>query len=209
MMKWFLSAVLVLLSSGLWAATAGEYYRYVNDNGNLVIDNDVPPELAHKGYDVINKNGRLIRKVEPQLTGDALIVVKAEKRRQEAAEKQRLAQEQYDMSLLRRYSFISDIEAEKKRKIREMEISVSILKGNLNTVRTELEGEYEKAARLERAGRKPSEDLLSRIAILEKKITTTEDMLNKRRAARDITSLEYQQSIERFKELQVLRGRRH
>ena len=113
------------------------------------------------------------------------------------------------MSLLRRYSFISDIEAEKKRKIREMEISVSILKGNLNTVRTELEGEYEKAARLERAGRKPSEDLLSRIATLEKKITTTEDMLNKRRAARDITSLEYQQSIERFKELQVLRGRRH
>ncbi|NRB37281.1 MAG: hypothetical protein HRU20_02300 [Pseudomonadales bacterium] len=207
MMRWFLSAVLIL-SSPLWAAASGEYYRYINDSGILVIDNDLPVKYASKGYDVINKHGRVIRHVDAQVTGDALLAAKAAQKRLAKEDNLRQAQEQYDMSLLRRYSFVTDIEAEKKRKIREMEISVSILKGNLNSVRSELESEYEKAAQVERTGRAPSKSQVSRIANLEKKITTTEDMLNKRRAARDITSLEYQRSIERFKELQVMRGRR-
>lgn len=208
MMKWLLSGVLLFTSSLLLAVDAGEYYRYVDNSGSVVIDNDIPPELAHKGYEVINKHGRLIRRIKAQATGEELAVLKEEQKRFNEQEAQRKAQEDYDMSLLRRYSFVTDIEAEQKRKIREMEISVSILKGNLNGVRGELALEYEKAAAVERSGKQTPKGLASRISNLEQKITTTEDMLNKRRAARDITSLEYQRSIERFKELQVMRGRR-
>lgn len=203
---WVLS-LLLLSSTVIWAA-AGEYYRYTDLNGNMVIDNDIPPELIKNGYDVIDKHGRMIRSIKPQATEEQLIAVTAERKKQQEEEAKLRAQAIYDLSLLRRYSFVSDIEAEKTRKIKEMEISVSILKGNLIGVRSELALELEKAAQIERAGRKLTETQQERIATLEKKITTTEDMLNKRRAARDITGLEYQRSIERFKELQIMRGRK-
>lgn len=203
---WVLS-LLLLSSTVIWAA-AGEYYRYTDVNGNMVIDNDIPPELIKNGYDVIDKHGRMIRSIKAQATEEQLIAVTAERKKQQEEEAKLRAQAIYDLSLLRRYSFVSDIEAEKTRKIKEMEISVSILKGNLIGVRSELALELEKAAQIERAGRKLTETQQERIATLEKKITTTEDMLNKRRAARDITGLEYQRSIERFKELQIMRGRK-
>lgn len=189
-----------------WGVT-GEYYRYIDSNGSLVIDNDIPPELASKGYSVIDGHGRLLRKVAPRASDEDIQAAKlADQLESQRLEKKR-KQDRYDLSLLRRYSFVSDIEAEKNRKFKELEVSISILKGNLIGVRSELEVEYERAAKIERSGRKPVQSLTDRITSLEEKITTTENMLNKRRAAKDIIGLEYQQAIDRFKELQAIRGR--
>ncbi len=201
----------LLFGQMAWAKSSmktGEYYRYIDASGMLVIDNDIPPERVRNGYEVINKNGRVIRQVDAVASGEELAKDKAKRQKMAEAEAQRQAQENYDLSLLRRYSFVSDINAERARKIKEMEVNVSILKGNLNSVRAELTIEFESAAKIERSGGKPPQALNDRIAALEEKITTTEDMINKQKAARDITSLEYQRAIDRFTELQVMRGRR-
>ena len=35
-------------------AAAADLYRYINDEGNVVVDYTVPPEFVSRGYEVLN-----------------------------------------------------------------------------------------------------------------------------------------------------------
>lgn len=202
------ACVSVLLSGVLLVATCHlhameKFYRYKDAQGLTVIDTFIPPERVEFGYEILNEAGRVIETVERKRTAEEIVQYNAEKE----AEKKKAIQREYDISLLTRYSFVTDIEAEKERKIREMNVRATILKGNLNSVRAELEVEYDRAAKAERAGRPVSQKIKDRIEALEAKITTTEELLNKRKVAIQQTRLEYLRAIERFKELKAFRGR--
>lgn len=184
-----------------------KFYRYKDENGQVVINTFIPPERVPFGYEVLNESGRVLETVARQLSKDELEQVSEERKRQEEEEKARKAQREYDLSLIRRYSFVTDIEAEKERKIKEMQVRATILKGNLNSVRAELEAEYDRAAKAERAGGEVPVKVKERIAQLEAKITTTEELLQKREAAVEETRKEYLRAIERFKEIQKMRGK--
>ena len=43
------------------ASTAGaaELYRYINDKGVTVLDRSVPPQYVGRGYEVLDKDGRV------------------------------------------------------------------------------------------------------------------------------------------------------
>ena len=60
MKRWI--AVLILMSASA-STLAGNLYRYENDQGIMVINDTVPPEFVHKGYDVLNSSGRVIERV--------------------------------------------------------------------------------------------------------------------------------------------------
>lgn len=185
----------------------GVFFRYFDDTGNVVIRKFIPPEKIKDGYDIIDVNGRFLKNVPRALTPEEL-AAKAEANK-EAIALQKIKDEQhrYDVDLMRKYSFVSDIESEKKRKLQEQKVRISILKGNLIGVRSKLELEYSAAAKLEAAGKKIPEKLQKRIEDLEVKITTTEELLIKQRQARDELEQDYDKRISRFKEIQALRGR--
>ena len=196
---------ILVISIGLIAmqASAGVFYRYVNDEGHSVMHQTIPPQYVENGYDIVNDKGQVIERVPPKVTGAEL------KAREEAAQraKEATAQEEYDLTLLRRYSFVTDLESERDRKIRELSVRVTILKSNLSGVRHELEQEYKKAARYERSGKEAPEMIQEHITQLEAKIANTESNIAQSRFAIEDERDEYNTAIERFKELQVLRGR--
>lgn len=177
-------------------------YRYIDGNGQTVIRSSISPENVALGYDILDDNGRLIETVAP-VEDNA-----SEKYQQrELAKKKQQQQDEYDLSLIRRYSFVTDIEVERDRKLTELKVRMAILKGNLNSVRTELETAYEEAATRERKGNKVDDALQKRINGLEQKISSTEDILQKRQHEMELLQNEYVRTIERFIEIQTLRGR--
>ena len=212
-MKIYRLVVIVLLmvtvevSIAASKSTGKVYYRYKDANGELAITNSLPVDQAKRGYEIIDSKGRVIEKVAGEVKGAELEALKEEQKR-ELDEQERLkAQKEYDLSLLRRYSFVTDIEAEKKRKLAELKATLSIVKGNMNSVRSQLEAEYARAAEIERQGRPLPADLKKKIADVEAAMISTEDLYKLRQKDLETTTKEYDKAIKRFEELLIIRGK--
>jgi|SRR5690554_795047 len=189
-----------LLLSSMAIAANDRYYRYTDANGTVVINSAINPDRAALGYDILDANGRLVERVAPALSGDELAL-------QSQQDQQAKKQQEYDISLLQRYSFVGDIEAEQKRQVAQLNTRSAILRGNLNSFRFDLEKTYEQAADFERQNKPMPDSLKSRIESLEERITVTKQMLNNQMQEIEKMNQEYLRAIERFKELEVLRGR--
>ncbi|MFT0179385.1 DUF4124 domain-containing protein [Pseudomonas benzopyrenica] len=146
------AASLLLIALPL-AGQAAELYRYLDRNGTLVIDRQgVPPEYAGKGYDVLNEQGRVIRKVAPALPA-------AELDRQAQARQQALVDDQ----LRRLYSNVEDVDRAKARKLAELDGLLQIKKANLEATRQLQSQLMEQAAVQQRNGQALPADLQARL----------------------------------------------
>lgn len=146
------AASLLLIALPL-AGQAAELYRYLDRNGTLVIDRQgVPPEYAGKGYDVLNEQGRVIRKVAPALP---------------AAELDRQARERQqavvDGQLRKLYSNVEDVDRAKARKLTELDGLMQIKKANLEATRQLQSQLMEQAAVQQRNGQALPADLQARL----------------------------------------------
>lgn len=195
-----LSVFLVLGISVNSFAAPERYYRYTESNGTLVIKNTISPERAALGYKVLDANGRVVETVAAALSRDALTA-------QAKQTEQERQQREYDISLLQRYSFVSDIVAAEDRQIAQLNTRAAILRGNLNSFRADMEKVYEQAANYEKQNKPIPDQLQTQIKSLEERIAATEQMLNNQQSEIQNVKRDYSRAIERFKELDVLRGR--
>ena len=193
-----LTTVLFSLSP---AALSVELYRYINDEGNTVIDYQVPPEDVKKGYEVLNEKGVVVRVVPRELTAEEQKEADARKRLEEQAlaEQQRL--KEWDEALLLRYSTVEDIEAAKKRALGDLRIRVSILKSNKRSLKQQVENYQAQAAEMERMGREVDVARLQAIEDLQSEIAITDRAIADREVEIEAVSAAYESDIERFEVL--------
>ena len=146
------AASLLLIALPL-AGQAAELYRYLDRNGTLVIDRQgVPPEYAGKGYDVLNEQGRVIRKVAPALPAAELD--RRERERQQAV---------VDGQLRKLYSNVEDVDRAKARKLTELDGLMQIKKANLEATRQLQSQLMQQAAVQQRNGQALPADLQARL----------------------------------------------
>ncbi|MBX9915237.1 MAG: DUF4124 domain-containing protein [Pseudomonadaceae bacterium] len=166
------SLLLIALLPGL--AGASELYRYISDKGVVVLDRQgVPPQYMGKGYDVLDEQGRLLRKVPPAPT---------------AEERERLNQAKLqansDTQLLRLYSSLEDVDRARERKLTELDGAIAAARGNLQALRTQQANFQSQAAEQERAGREVPESLLVQISNLKAEQTSRLNDIARFEAAR-------------------------
>ena len=175
-MRSLLASILApaILLSHMPLASAVELYRYTNDEGSTVIDYQVPPEHVKKGYEVLNDKGVVIRVVPRELTEEEQNEADARERleAQAIADQRRL--QEWDESLLLRYSTVEDIEAAQERALMDLRIRVSILKSNKHSLKQQVENYQAQAAELERMGRPVDVQRLQAIEDLQAEIAATD-----------------------------------
>lgn len=137
---------------GAGQAVTVELYRYVNDKGVTVLDRQVPPEYIGKGYEVLNKQGRVVKVVPP-----APSVEEVQKRL--SAE----AKAGSDAQLLRLYASVEDVDRARERKLAELDSLIGVARGNLQSLRTQQANLQSQAADDERAGRQVPTHLVAQI----------------------------------------------
>ncbi len=148
-----LTMLLGLCCSLPLAQAAGELYRYVNDKGVTVLDRQgVPPEFVSKGYQVLNDQGRVIQVVPAAPSPEEM------QRRLDAK-----AQASSDAQLLRLYSSVDDVDRALKRKLGEIDGLISVVRGNLQSLKVQQDNLQGRAADIERAGRAVPEVLVTQI----------------------------------------------
>jgi hypothetical protein len=173
-------------------------YRYVNDEGTVVIGHSVPPQFVHRGYKELNPDGTVNRVVKPTLTQEERASRSQELIEMELAEKEARRLKKYDESLLLRYSSIEDIEAARDRALDELKVRVSILRSNLRSLKLQVENNQARAADIERSGGAVPVEIVSVIDGLRDEIVEAERAIADRSREMDVVKEGYQGDIERF-----------
>jgi hypothetical protein len=217
---WLCSCLLVLVAlgpaslpvdaaGGSRSAVPGQkLYRYRDERGVLVIDDSVPAHMARNGYEVLNGFGQVIEVVPRQLSEEELANLSVEEKAKREAREREEKQQLYDESLLLRYSDVVDIEAARERALKELQIRLSIVRGNMMQVKANLEREQEKAADIERSGRKVPESLRQNIDAMRTQIKLSESDIELRIRETEEIKAQYQQEIDRFRYLTEVKGYR-
>jgi hypothetical protein len=195
--------VIGLLLWGLGASAAEKlYYRYPGVSGNVVIDDRIPPEAVPRGYDVIRKDGSIVKTVAPQLTEGQRKAQAQEaaiaRARAEAAQKMR----EWDESLLLRYSDIADIEVAKQRALNDIKVRISILKSNMRVVKEQVLKNQKEAAELERGGVAVPSSMAETQMLLRRELAATEEQISVRAEQLDTVAEAYERDKARFSVLQ-------
>ena len=200
LLLWFLLAALCL-SGPTATAQQRQLYRYTNSEGNKVVAFQVPPEYVAQGYEILNAKGALVEVVPRQLDANERESLDAQARLERDAleEKERLRQ--WDESLLLRYSTIEDIEAARERALRELRIRVSILTGELSSLKQQVENYQALAADQERNGQAVNPGYVSGVTELQSQIASTERALDDRRAEISEVDASFDRDVERFETL--------
>ncbi|GAA5525893.1 hypothetical protein Maes01_02466 [Microbulbifer aestuariivivens] len=162
-------------------------FRYTNEHGVPVLDNVVPPRFVPGGYEVLNRSGRVLEVVPPQLTEEEV----ARKRRQAA---QRLE----DAELLRRYSSLADIENALERKLATAEQDMALLRSNLSSIVRQIEQAEADAASIERNGDQVPPDLVARITNLREEVKVLKQRIAHRQEEAARIKQEFAHAAERF-----------
>ena len=197
----FSAAVFVPILFCASTVHASLMYRYINDEGNVVIDYQVPPSHIKKGYEVLNEDGVVLRVIPRELTAEERDNVSSAEKRiaQTQAERERLRA--WDESLLLRYSTVEDIEAARDRALGSLLINVSILKSNTRSLKQQVENYQAQAAEIERAGRDVDVVRLAAIEDLQNEISSIDrSIIDRNREMEDVRA-EYQLDIDRFEQL--------
>ena len=142
------------------SAVAAELFRFVDEDGVVVITSTLPPRYASRGYTVIDARGRVVREVPRELTPIEVKRREAEAElraaRQEEAERQRL----HDADLLRLYSSADEVELARDRRVEAIRASIASIRSSEERLREQQANFEREAAGFERAGRRVPEDLI-------------------------------------------------
>lgn len=194
--------ICALLLSLTAVVEAKPLYRYRNAEGNVVVDYRVPAESVGSGYEVLNDKGMVIQVVPRELTAQERKEKDAEERRQQAARAEQERLQKWDESLLLQYSTVADIEDAERRALGDLQIRMSILRGNRRAIKQKVENYQAQAADTERAGRSVDVERLRAIESLQNEIAAIERDIAERDKEIEALSDSFKADVERFGMLQ-------
>ena len=162
--------ILLCTSQALQAQTA-QLYRYVDNNGVTVLDNRVPPDIISRGYEIIDSQGRVKEVIPAAPTPEELQAM-----REARAEQER--QQQSDMTLLRLYSSVGDLDRARDRQIFQIENLILTSKSSIDGLQVQREELQRRAAIQERAGREVDEQILKDLADVDAETRRLERLIS-------------------------------
>ena len=107
-----ITVLALFLAPATWADKA-RYYKYVDENGNVVIGDKIPVEDSERKKSVVNQFGIEVARIEGRKTEEELAAERAAAEQQEALELRLRA----DRALLNTYLTIEEIMMHRDRRV--------------------------------------------------------------------------------------------
>ena len=186
---------------------APRFYRYEDANGVRVIRDTIPPDMVHKGYDILGSDGRLIKRVPRALTEEELRAMEESQETREQLAEERARQEAADKKLLTIFSAPKDAERARDRKIEALDVLISVNRGNIVRLRSEYDQAQQQAAELERAGKAVPEHLIEKMDRIDRQIRKLQETIDEKENEKQQVREQYAKDIERLKFLMRQQGR--
>lgn len=169
-------AVAVTLPALAAPPTVSEHYRWKDPAGVVHFSDTIPASALAGGYDIVDNNGRVVRRVARELT-PAERQAAAEAAAKAAAAKRVAAQQHLeDAQMLAAYPTAADLAKSQQGQLRQIEADIKTLQANLGSQEDSLSELLSHAADLEHA-KKPIPPYVN------KRIAAQRDTVNNERAA--------------------------
>jgi hypothetical protein len=182
-------------------APTGLTYKYINEQGVVVLSNTIPPELAHNGYTIMNPDGSIRKVVPAELTAAQIEERDRKKSEEDAAKEAREARKRKDDELLKLYASTADVEDARDRKLRSIDTVIATTKANIVRLKQQKQHLEEQAADRERAGLLPSPEILQNLEILSTQITDKEREVEMRQMEQQQVTEQFQMDLDRVQAL--------
>jgi len=175
---------LALLSLTL-AVQAGGRHIYVveDDQGKVRMYDALPPELADRGYKVVDEHGHVVEVVPPRRGRGAGPL------------------SDYDRALLATFSSEAEIQIARDRQLATLEGLIRLNERNLPLYEENLAELRERAEALEAAGRPVPEDLREDIRRMERQVAQRRALIESQRQEMARVRTKYDEDLKRFREL--------
>lgn len=180
-------------------AQAKQLYKWVDENGDVQVSDEMPPEAVKKKHDVLNKQGLTIKNIGAAKTKEQLKDEEQQARlkQAEAAEKERNKREQAqrDAALLDTYLSEKDLLDTRNRQIKIIEDQIIASKNTLDHHKKLL-------AKLKPATANPSPgNAQNDLANSERQIVQLEKFINEKKQDQEQLRLKFENDLLRFREL--------
>lgn len=158
--------ILALISPMVYAA---KLYRFKVD-GQVIMKDHVPPEYAQMGYEVLNDQGLVVKRVQRAATPEELAAKEAKEAIKAARIERIRVRREADQGLLRIYSKPEDVERARKRKVDNINGYIGLQQRRITDLTEKLEKAQARAANYERSGQEIPVDMRLEIAQLQNQI---------------------------------------
>lgn len=176
---------------------AGEVmYRYTKPDGTLAVSATLNEQAIHAGYQVLDHNGRVLRREPPAPPEE-----QARRRQAMEAEQQAQRQAERDKELERLYAGPEDAVRARERQIEALELRISYATNTLAQLEEKRDEEVSLAARAERAGRPVPEGTRQAIEEYQRRMAHVRQEIAGYEKDKQAVREQYAPIIERLEEL--------
>ena len=188
--------VLALAASKQNESVGDVMYRYTKPDGTLAVSATLSQEAIHAGYQVLDLNGRVLRREPPAPPEE-------QARRREAMEARQRAQRQAerDEELERLYAGPEDEVRARERQIEALDLRISYATNTLAQLEEKRDEEVSLAARAERAGRPVPEETRQAIKEYQRRMDRVRREIAGYEQDKQAVREQYAPIIERLEEL--------
>ena len=188
--------VLALAASKQNESVGDVMYRYTKPDGTLAVSATLNEQAIHAGYQVLDHNGRVLRREPPAPPEE-----QARRRQAMAAEQQAQRQAERDKELERLYAGPEDAVRARERQIEALELRISYATNTLAQLEEKRDQEVSLAARAERAGRPVPEGTRQAIEEYQRRMAHVRQEIAGYEKDKQAVREQYAPIIERLEEL--------
>lgn len=181
-----------------WAASsatahAGKlFYVYKDEHGQMRMSDAVPPEIAGKGYRVVNEQGMTVKEVPP-------LTVRA----------QRPALDDHDRSLLGTFRNVDEIREARERQLKILDDIIAASRSTVVSFENNLEELQAQARDYRKQGQDVPSKLRDHLDSIAEQIRINRDYIARQLQLQEDTRVQFALDERRFVELQRRRSERN
>ncbi|MFI3187475.1 MAG: DUF4124 domain-containing protein [Methylococcaceae bacterium] len=180
-------------------AFAKKMYKWLNEHGETIFSDQVPPEDSQFRRESLNQKGRVIEVTEQAKTKDQQAMDNRLRALKKAQEKIIAQQAANDKVLLSTFRSLDDMEANFYATMQSLDTQRNVAQGNVKRVQNQLENQQKKAAELERNGKKIPKSLLDDIKQSETQLQIANTEIDRQLEKKSRSKADFEADIERFK----------
>jgi hypothetical protein len=183
--------------------TGRNQYKWRDAGGALHYSDALPAEAAQFGYEVVNGQGVVIRRVERAKTATEKAAAKAELAKTQALREEADTRARSDAQLLSAYPAESDLERAQHQKLDLVDQQVNAARISLRSQEQALTDQLAHAAEVERNGKTLPDAQARQIAQTQKQVDEQRAALARRESERAAAAERFAAEAARYRELKA------
>lgn len=197
----FVASVLLVVSAVALAADGHNRYRWHDADGGLHYGDALPLDASKFGYDILNEQGIVVRRVERAKTPAERAAAEALAKRAEEARQQAERQRRDDRQMLAAYPTEADLARSHEHELGLLDQNLAALGTELESLESSLGEQLDAAADYERDKQPVPARLGEQIGELRKRVTDQRDYIGRREAEREATVKRFAAELARYRSL--------